>query len=68
MERKIAALTALNSALTVENEDLRSQLENLLDEADGESTAADLKELREEFAKRLGAADRNVSELRVRHA
>ena len=68
MERKIAALTALNSALTVENEDLRSQLENLLDEADGESTAADLKELQEEFAKRLGAADRNVAELRVRHA
>lgn len=68
MEHKIAALTALNSALTVENEDLRSQLENFLDEADGQSTAADLNELQEEFAKRLGAADRNVAELRVRYA
>lgn len=65
LERKIAALTAINSALTVENEDLRSQLEAQLDAADGETAAADLKELQEEFAKRLGTADRNVAELRV---
>jgi hypothetical protein len=66
MERTLAALTAMNSALTVENEDLRAQLEAQLDGADGESSAADLKELQEEFAKRLGSADRNVAELRVR--
>jgi regulator of replication initiation timing len=66
MERKIAALTAMNSALTVENEDLRSQLEAHLDGATGDTSAADLKELQEEFSKRLGTADRNVSELRVR--
>lgn len=66
MERKLAALTAINSALTVENEDLRAQLEAQLGGQDGESAAADLKELQEEFAKRLGTADRNVAELRVR--
>jgi regulator of replication initiation timing len=61
LQQKLAALTAVNSALTVENEDLRAQLEAL----DEEGTTADVTELQEEFEKRLGAADRSVAELRV---
>jgi regulator of replication initiation timing len=52
LQQKLAALTAVNSALTVENEDLRAQLEAL----DEEGTTADVTELQEEFEKRLGAA------------
>jgi regulator of replication initiation timing len=75
LEAKIASLTAVNSALLVENEDIRQQLMEALAEAElaegnggggsGDGSAEELAELHEEFARRLGQADRQLAELRV---
>ena len=63
-ESKLATLTIINGALQKENEQLRKGLEA----AQQPSSLAEeeLLDLKEEFARRLGAADRTVAELRVR--
>lgn len=64
MERKLATLTAMNSALESENEELR---ERLADQS-GNEAEEDLAELQEEFERRLGRADKSIADLRVRAA
>jgi regulator of replication initiation timing len=61
-ERKLATLTAMNSALESENEELREQLA----EAAGNDAEEELAELQEEFGRRLGQADKTIASLRVR--
>ncbi|GMH35469.1 hypothetical protein BSKO_03337 [Bryopsis sp. KO-2023] len=62
-EVRLATITTINNALQSENEELRERL----DQAEAPKTVAEeeLNELREEFARRLGALDRNVAELKT---
>ena len=63
-ESKLATLTIINGALQKENEQLREGLEAA--QQPGSLAEEELLDLKEEFAHRLGAADRMVAELRVR--
>ncbi|GAB4819793.1 hypothetical protein N2152v2_006839 [Parachlorella kessleri] len=60
-EGKLATLTAINSALQTENDKLRKQLAEA--EAPKTKGDAEVAELKEEFARRLGAADRQIAQL-----
>lgn len=61
-ERQLATLTAMNSALQSENEELRALGESANDAEE------ELAELQEEFGRRLGQADKSIADLRVRGA
>ena len=65
-ESKLATLTIINGALQKENEQLRKGLDAA--QHPGSLAEEELLDLKEEFARRLGAADRTVAELRVRPA
>jgi hypothetical protein len=64
MQKKLASLAAVNSALHSENESLRQRVEELEDEKDSEEE--EVSELQGEFARRIGQADKQIAELRVR--
>lgn len=59
-ENKLAAINAINSALQKENDKLRKAA----GAAETSDAEADLLELQEEFAKRLGTADRQLADLK----
>ena len=63
-ESKLATLTIINGALQKENEQLREGLEAA--QHPGSLAEEELLDLKEEFARRLGSADKTVAELRVR--
>lgn len=62
-EGKLATLTVINGALEKENDELRAELETAREPST--ETEADLQELREEFAKRIAAADKTIAGLKV---
>lgn len=64
IERKVASLTALNGVLRSENADLRQRLAEA-DNGRGEEDE-ELADLQAEFATRIGQADKQLAELRVR--
>lgn len=63
LEGKLATLTVINSALQNENETLRQQLESA--KAPSSTTDAELRELQEEFTRRLATADKTITSLKV---
>lgn len=64
LERKLASLSAMNSALRAENEHLRQRVEELEYEKDSDDEQM-VNELQAEFARRIGQADKQMAELRV---
>lgn len=63
LEGKLATLTVINGALQNENESLRQELAKA--RTPSSTTDAELHELQEEFTRRLAAADRTITSLRV---
>lgn len=61
--KQLATLTAINNLLQKENEKLRADLEAA--EQPSNVTEADLEELKEEFARRLAANDKQIASLKV---
>jgi regulator of replication initiation timing len=64
LERKLASLSAINSALHAENENLRQRVEEMEYEKDSDDEQM-VCELQAEFARRIGQADKQMAELRV---
>lgn len=58
---QLATLTAINTLLQKENEDLQKQLDDLRSHPD----QADIEDLRREFATRLGQYEKQIAGLKV---
>lgn len=63
LEGKLATLTVINGALQNENETLRHDL--AAGKAPKSTTETELHEMREEFTRRLAAAEKTIASLRV---
>ncbi len=62
-EGKLATLTVINGALQNENETLRQELARA--RTPSSTTECELRELQEEFTRRLATADRTITSLKV---
>lgn len=65
LERKLASLSAVNSALRSENEQLMQRVEELEDSKDSDDER-ELDELQAEFAERIAKSDRQLAAAKVR--
>ena len=63
LEGKLATLTVINGALQNENEALREEVASA--RAPRSATDDELRELQEEFTRRLATADRTIASLKV---
>ena len=64
LERKLASLSAVNSALRAENEELRQRLEEFEDEKDSDNEQ-ELSEMQAEFAERIARFDKQLAAAKV---
>lgn len=62
-ESKIATLTIIQGAVQKENETLRAELKQA--EQPGDVTGEEVLQLKDEFTRRLGAADQTIARLQA---